>query len=135
MYKSEGATDTVLMTNTNKLAALTVLRINSLYQVMELGQFLMYHYMYPEVETPEVSDPTTPKMMYGAVYDLVQCEDRIADGCIITTPHGVFRVVGFHVEQIAETKNEAKARRARIRRLERNVRAGVNFDNGAGGSF
>lgn len=87
------------------------------YLILELGCYLMYHPMYPEVETPEVMEPTNTKMMHGALYDLVQCDERIGDRDEFVTPHGLFRVYGVHVEQVFELKSEAKARRARLRRL------------------
>lgn len=140
------------MTNTNR-APMTrnVLRIDGHYYVQNLGdadgRILMYYYTSDESETPDIDSPTNSKMMHGALYDLAQCEDDIKNGDTFVTPHGLFVVRGYHVEPVVETKNKAKTRRAKIRRLEATIKAkadaeyaarktpGVNFDNGAGGSF
>ena len=71
-------------------------------------------YRHPE---GDADSPYNTKMMHSCLYDLVQCDDRIKDGDEFVTPHGLFRVYGIHVDQVFELPAEAKARRARLRRL------------------
>lgn len=61
------------------------------------GHLLLYHYSYPEVETPEVDSANTAEKMLGALYDLHQVEELFADGDRIETPFGNFKVVSCHV--------------------------------------
>lgn len=101
-----------------------VLRIDGHYYVQGLsdgrGRILMYHYTSDESETPDIDSPTDGRKMFGALYDLMQCEDGIVDGDTFVTPHGVFLVVStWELRVVDETKNEAKARRAKIRRMEK----------------
>lgn len=64
--------------------------------------------------------PCSKTLMHSALYDFHQCHDDLQEGDRIETPHGVFYVSGLHVEAYeSETKAEAKARRARLRRIGR----------------
>lgn len=69
-------------------------------------------------------DPTCTRVLMCPHVPLLvgQVDDRIAAGDTFTSPHGVFEVVSFHVRQVGESATEAKARRARIRRLEAALR-------------
>lgn len=75
---------------------------------------LLYHYRFEEAgpgtfEAPEVdvckAQPTTNaerEQLYGALYDITQCEDGFKDGDEFLLPDGtVFaRIVGFHVIRV-----------------------------------
>lgn len=65
----------------------------------------------------DCDSPHNSKLMHSAIYDLFQCADGLMEGDCFITPHGVFCCMGVHVVPVIETKNEAKARRARLRRL------------------
>ena len=61
---------------------------------------LLYHYSYPESETPEVDSPKDVHKMYGALYDLLQCHDGLKRGDIIETSYGEFECQGCHLEPL-----------------------------------
>lgn len=61
---------------------------------------LLYHYSYPESETPDVDSPTDVHKMYGALYDLLQCHDGLKKGDIIETSYGEFECQGCHLEPL-----------------------------------
>ena len=61
---------------------------------------LLYHYTYPESETPDVDSPTDVHKMYGALYDLLQCHDGLKRGDIIETQYGEFECQGCHLEPL-----------------------------------
>jgi hypothetical protein len=67
----------------------------------------------------DVATPSNGKLMHAALYDLFQCEDGLMSGDSFITPHGLFLCEGVHVLPVAESKEGAKARRARLRRLAR----------------
>jgi hypothetical protein len=66
----------------------------------EPDTMLMYHYSYPESETPDVDSPSDVHKMYGALYYLLQCHDRLKKGDIIETQYGEFECQGCHLEPL-----------------------------------
>lgn len=85
----------------------------------EPGLFLLARH-----EEGDCDAPHNAELMLSALYDTHQCYTGMKTGDTIETPHGIFRVDGVHVEPVAscyETKTEAKARRARLRRAGRKL--------------
>lgn len=64
----------------------------------EPDTMLVYHYQYPESETPDVDTcMKSAEMMLGALYDLFQCHDGMKKGDIFETEFGEFACEGIHV--------------------------------------
>jgi hypothetical protein len=59
---------------------------------------LVYHYSYPESETPDVDTRMkNADMMLGALYDIFQCHDGIKKGDTFETEFGEFACEGVSV--------------------------------------
>lgn len=78
-------------------------------------------YLLARYDEGDCDRPYNKKLMLSALYDVYQTHDGWAkDGDVIETPHGRFKCGKVDVwEDVYEMPHEAKARRARLRRLGR----------------
>lgn len=60
-------------------------------------QRVLYHIPYPQVETPEVTNPASKEAMHTALYDMYQWHDGLKEHDKFVTPYGKFKCVSFHV--------------------------------------
>lgn len=112
------------MTNTNKTTRTwQVLKVDGSYYLQGLvGRAAPGKMLLARHDAGDVDDPTDIELMHCSLYDLYQTCDQLSDGDLVETPHGKFRCAGVHVTPCwDETKAEAKARRARLRRLARKI--------------
>lgn len=64
----------------------------------EPDSILIYHYSYPESETPDVdTNMKNAEMMHGALYDFLQCCDTIHEDDIFETEFGNFVCKGIDI--------------------------------------
>lgn len=76
-------------------------------------------YLLARYDEGDCDRPYNQRLMHSALYDAHQCHEFASDGDVVETPHGQFVVRGVHVEPVDQTSAEARARRARLRRIAR----------------